>query len=188
MKKALNPFGFILGFVLVYCGLSLLPACSSPSAPPSTTGTSTTIVVNTNKPIIVAAITSGAEIATATGLRTLAKTNAPAAAETATALKASITTNLMPYIQGSGTAVTSGVIQSLLNSSLFTGVNPTIRQAIAVAGSLLDAYLPPPGATSYLTADQQDYVVAFLTGIAKGCNDFQAKAVFTNEERWIRAE
>ncbi len=172
--------GFCIAFtLLVFIG------CSSGNGTPAQSGTGTVAPApapNVNKPFIVAAVTSGAEIATNQGLRALAKTNAPAAAETAQALRVSINTTLLPYLQGNPLA-SSAVIHDLLNSSLFTNVNPAIRNAIAVAGSLLDAYLPAPSATSYLSDDQRDYVVAFLNGIQKGCADFQAKAL--TGPRWI---
>ncbi len=173
------------GFVLIFAALSLAPGCSGGGTPPPMpTGTVVVPPVpNPNKPIIVAAITGGAQLATSTGLRTLAKSNPNAAAETATALKANITTTLLPYLQGTGTQLSASVVHDLLNSSLFNNVNLTIKQIIQVASSMIPN---PPGAATYLTEDQRDYAVAFLNGISKGCNDFQARAL--PEPRWIDME
>lgn len=163
------------------------------------TGTGTPPPSNPNKPLILMGITTGTEIATNQGLILLAKSKPAVALETATALKRAIDTVLTPYLNGASTVpITSAALHELLNSSLFTGVDPTIRQAIAAAGAILDAYLPAPTASSYLSADQLDYVHAFLNGISKGCGDFSGAGVTgavlqpkTNrslEQRWVKPE
>ncbi len=176
-QKAVTGGAAMMLFACVF--IFSLPSCSSGNPPPATSVTT----VNTNKPFIIAAITSGAEIATNQGLRALAKTQPAAALEAATALRNSINTNLLPYLAGNALG-SSAVIHALLNSSLFTNVNPVVQNAIAVAGSLLDAYLPAPNAGTYLSTDQIDYVTAFLTGISKGCADFSTKDL---KPHWIES-
>ncbi len=158
-------------------GILMLSGCSSGGGNPAPTGT----VVNTGKPIIVAAIQSASELATNSGLIALAKSNPASASEAATNLVTVINTNLLPYLRG-GSIGTSAIVHDLLNTSLLSNLNPIIASAIATAGAILDAYLPAPSAATYLSPDEVDYIVAFLSGVSKGCTDFQTKAL---KQHWI---
>lgn len=146
-------------------------------------GGNTSTVIQDNKPLILAGITSGTEIGVDQGLLAFAKSNPAGAAETAAALKLSISTDLIPYFKG-GKLGTASEIQALLNSSLFAKVDPQIRNVIAaIASPIFTTYLPAPDSSTIVTSDQADYIIAFLNGVSQGCTDFGAKDI--PKKSWI---
>lgn len=125
---------------------------------------------------------SGASTATNFGLRKWSEKDAPGAAECAKTLKANINDVLLPYFNG-GNLPTSTEVQTLLNSSLFKNVKPDVKDAIVAASIALDAVLPVPGSDK-LNQDQVDYIKAFLSGVADGCDKFGSKDV--PKHNWLK--
>lgn len=109
------------------------------------------------------------------GLREWAKTDKPAADETATRLSATVRGTLLPYLDN-GTLMTSDAVREFVDSTLFNGLKPEIADAIVASAIALDAVLPAPAPGTYLTADQVNFMRQFLTGVADGCDKYTAGA------------
>lgn len=151
---------------LILCiTLAVTSACKRPTQDP----TSTTNV----------AIASVVQLATtesvAIGLREWAakKNNTAEAVATAQLIRDQAQNVILPYLAGQPNIETTAVT-AILQSDKFKALDPQIAGIINGAVSLLQAYLPPPQAGTYLSPTQITYVRAFLTGIAAGANQFLA--------------
>jgi len=105
------------------------------------------------------------------GLKQWAKTDEPSAKECAAALSRNIKNVLIPYLDG-GDLPSSAQVQEFLASSLFKDLKPVVKDAIIAASLALDAFLPVPGAGTFLKPDEVSYIKAFLTGLSEGCDAF----------------
>lgn len=113
-----------------------------------------------------ALIRQGGSIGVYVGLNEYGKKK-PADARLAAASVASIVNQaVLPYLDGA-TGVSSDVVDAVLQNH-FTGLDPQIKGAIALAAGALDAYLPPPAPGTYLQAEHVLYLRAFCSGLADG--------------------
>ena len=121
------------------------------------------------------------------GLTQWAKTNPADATEAATTLKKNINNAILPYFDGH-VLYSSVEVSALLNSSLCDGVPTEVKMAITIASGILDMYLRAPDASTYLNADEVDYVKAFLSGVSDGCALFTSSLttkVATKKVKWM---
>lgn len=140
--------------------------------------------INKNKPAIVKAVNTVADIGTNKGLQQWAKKDPAAAKECAQALSKNIDENLLPYFKDGAPLLTSAEVQELLDSSLCGKLPDVVKEAIVAASAVLDFYIPIPDAGTYLTQDQMEIIgKGFLAGVKSGCDKFLSKELSGN--RWI---
>jgi hypothetical protein len=157
--------------ILAGGALMLTPGCDSSTV---------TQTIENNKPAILNLITLGASRGSQEGLKAWAAKNPAAAQEAATALSGNLD-NFLAYLNG-GTIGSSQEVDDLMNSSLFTNVPDEVKTAVLAASAVLDLYLPVPSATTSLSADQLDYLKAFVTGLKQGVGNFNGKAI---QRTWL---
>ncbi len=117
--------------------------------------------------LVKAASTAGVMV----GLKTWGKDHPAEATEAATALSKNIREVIVPYLTSQGPLLASSEVQAFLESSLFTNVNPIIKDSLVAASAILDALLPVPSADK-LSPHAQDFILAFVQGAEAGCNAF----------------
>jgi len=142
---------------------------------PITPGVIDNVLVQ-NKPTILSIVKNAAKSGSYQGLKAWEKKKPGAAKEASLALNKNINEVLLPYFNG-GSLQTSASVNDFMNSSLFKDLPPEVSLAVHASAAVLDIYLQVPSTTTYLTADQKDYIVAFLTGLADGTAEFNKKGV-----------
>lgn len=151
-------------------GLTLLSGCETPKPTPDQI-----------RSILKSAGKSGSYY----GLKKWAEKQEGPAKECASTLSANITGTLIPYLDG-GSLPSSAEIQAFINSSLFKGVDPAVKEAILAASIALDAVLPIPAAGKFLGADEISYIKAFMVGLSEGCNKFLGATDKAIETVWLK--
>lgn len=107
------------------------------------------------------------------GLKKWNEKKPEAAREAAAALSRNIRTVIIPYLDG-GKLPISSEAQEFINSSLFKDVSDEVKEAVVLASVALDAVVPVPGAEK-MKKEHVEYIKAFLTGVADGCDKFLSK-------------
>ena len=133
-------FSLVLG-----CMLFLLSGCNKPS--PATVQSVTTVAVNI-------------------GFNVWKQKN-PAQEAAVSVLIVQGAQDALDYVQGN-----QGIATSVLNAAMLAKLTDKLPADIAAvivsAAGILDQVLPVPSPTTYLTADQSAYIVAFLNGVKNG--------------------
>lgn len=120
-------------------------------------------------------IQAASQSAAGIGLTEWSKKEPDAAKEAAAALAKNIKEVLLPYFADKAALATSAEVQAFLNSSLFKDMNPTMKNAIITASTVLDLALPVPGSDK-IDADALAYIRAFLDGLNGACEGFLGTA------------
>ena len=89
----------------------------------------------------------------------------------AKALSKTIDSELIPYLEA-GNLPTADIVNRVISTKLFNGLDERIMFAITTGAAALDALLPVPEATQYLTPAQVGHIKAFLIGVSSGCKKF----------------
>ncbi len=153
---------------LLLCAVLLLPftpACKlttpTPGTPPSTNTAPDAATIAKNSDLIRLSTTEAISL----GLSLYAKNNPQLAGVIATKMQG-IDTALLAYLNGQSGA-SSAAVNGFLNGQ-FVDMPPEIKNIIALAASLLDAYLPAPAADTLLGPAQYAYLKAFTQGLTDG--------------------
>lgn len=165
-----KPFiSFVLAAILV------IPAvgCKKPSTTQPSSTTSSIVLIST-------------ESATIVGLTALSVKD-PALAATAAASLQTTAAGALAYLNGSSgpaAAISSATIDSFL-SAQFSGLPSEVQSFVTIAAGALDAYLPAPGAATYLSPAQLQYIKDFFAGLQSGANMFSggSRAVAAKNHR-----
>lgn len=101
-------------------------------------------------------------------LQEWAKSHPDAVAETAKAIAANAE-NAKQYLNG-GKLDVSEVVMTVFNSSLLKNMPPELSLVISGASIILNHYVSPPSATTFMSATEVAYLSAFLDGVIDACN------------------
>jgi len=123
-------------------------------------------------PEVLTTITNVTQSGVSLALFEWAKKNPAAAKECATNLSSNLTQQLLPYFQGQAKLKTAAEVQQFLQTSLCDKLPVEVRVAIVACFGIVDKYLPIPDDKTYLNQDQINLIVALLTGIRNGCDQF----------------
>lgn len=149
--------------------LLIVPGCNSANIEQA---------IAANKPLILQTIQVASGRGAEEGLKAWAAKNPGAAKDAAIALDANLDT-FLAYLNGDHVG-SSQVVNETMNTTLFTNVPPDVKMAILAASAVLDLYLPAPDSGTVMSADQIDYLRAFVTGLKNGVKDFNTKNVKRN--------
>ena len=169
MRDHLGFLGIIAAGVMLICGACIMHGCTP--AQKAAVDNAVTAVVNeleANKSEVQAIAASAAKA----GLKQLAKKDAANAKLTAQAISADCKSIAIPYFSGN-TPATGAAAVAILNSvgSKVPATAGTILKAVL---PLAGAYVTMPGADTVLTANESALIVAFLNGLAAGCDSYLA--------------
>lgn len=161
----------------IFVAIAFLLAMALPisgCAKPSGNGGSTSD--NGPSPVVVASLINiGTSSAVNLGLEQWSKKDAGIAKTTANDIHSVVSEVVLPYLNNN-TGLSSAAINTLLKDKIVNLPNMPmdVQNAIVLAATLLDSYLPAPSATTYLNPDQISYIKAFLTGLDSGCQQYLA--------------
>lgn len=151
---------------LCLCLLFLCSACTKSTKPDKPIGSKAI------DPEVLTTITNVTQSGVSLALFEWAKKNPAAAKECATNLSSNLTQQLLPYFQGQAKLKTTAEVQQFLQTSLCNKVPVEVKVVIVVCFGIVDKYLPIPDDKTYLSQDQINLIVALLTGIRNGCDQF----------------
>jgi len=160
----------------------------------TTPGTTTSEpVVDRNSRVIKVATTQ----AVALGLRVYAngghQKDAPIIA---LKIKEIIRASITPYLNSTSGASTAAVNGFL--SGQFVSLPDQVKELIALAASMLDAYLPVPTADAVLNPEHLSYIKSFFAGLNDGCEQFLlnpptvapegSRSISRTKSKWINPQ
>jgi len=152
-----------LAFVLNSCGTPNQVSTPATTQPAPTSTESNTSATATRIQIIT-------QTTVGFGLTVYGSRDAAEARLVAAQIQLIVSSSILPYLSGSQ-GVSTAVLNTVLKENFIT-LPPAAQQLIALAGGLLDSYLPVPSATTYLSEAQLAYAKAFFFGLSDGAGQF----------------
>ena len=151
------------------------PACKHATpTDPSTNAAPDAAAIQRNSNLIQLSTTEAISL----GLSLYGKSQPQLAQMIATKLQEISSTTALAYLDGQSGA-SSAAVNGFLNAQ-FVDLPPEVKSIIALAASLLDAYLPAPTATTILSPTQYTYLRAFFQGLTDGSAQFLGGIVPAN--------
>jgi len=129
-----------------------------------------------NEAIISAGVRSAAHVGVWKGLEALGKKNPGAARQTADSLRMEIDSRLLPWLLDDQRPLLSGAVRDELTALRSSRLDPLVSEAIILAATVLDAYLPVPSSNRVLSDVQRRILARFCEGISAGCTTYLAGA------------